>query len=270
MDANNENKIRPGEGNIITLQIPLEIKIDLGNMQVIGDNLFHKGSSGSKFFVQENDIQNVREFDDVNAQLLRTALVKFEESRNSDYYNEDEDHQNRDKYFQPINGSASAPDFYRQLNELVSRTHKTQLKYKPAVHLYPDVDLQPDKTIHSIYSGIEYESEKLILDDFRIDQERGMQLREMMQKRVSWGAEMLAQELDLLESSLPYNCEHVVPQSWFEKREPMRGDLHHLFACEMTCNSFRGNIPYWRGDSNGTESYYLPIQSQFHSPMCVS
>jgi endonuclease G, mitochondrial len=35
-----------------------------------------------------------------------------------------------------------------------------------------------------------------------------------------------------------------VPQSWFSKREPMRGDLHHLFACEARCNSFRGNTPY--------------------------
>jgi len=43
---------------------------------------------------------------------------------------------------------------------------------------------------------------------------------------------------------LPFNCEHVVPQSWFTKKEPMRGDLHHLFACETRCNSFRGNTPY--------------------------
>jgi endonuclease I len=25
----------------------------------------------------------------------------------------------------------------------------------------------------------------------------------------------------------------------------MRGDLHHLFACESDCNSFRGNTPYF-------------------------
>jgi endonuclease G, mitochondrial len=35
-----------------------------------------------------------------------------------------------------------------------------------------------------------------------------------------------------------------VPQSWFGKHEPMRGDLHHLFTCESGCNSFRGNFPY--------------------------
>jgi endonuclease I len=47
-----------------------------------------------------------------------------------------------------------------------------------------------------------------------------------------------------LEAALPFNCEHVVPQSWFRRREPMRGDLHHLFACEARCNSFRGNTPF--------------------------
>ena len=25
----------------------------------------------------------------------------------------------------------------------------------------------------------------------------------------------------------------------------MRGDIHHLFACEVGCNSFRGNFPYF-------------------------
>jgi hypothetical protein len=46
-----------------------------------------------------------------------------------------------------------------------------------------------------------------------------------------------------VERELPYNCEHVVPQSQFDRREPMRGDLHHLFACESRCNSFRGKTP---------------------------
>ncbi|MCC5640429.1 endonuclease [Nostoc sp. CHAB 5844] len=40
-------------------------------------------------------------------------------------------------------------------------------------------------------------------------------------------------------------CEYVVPQSWFQKKEPMRADLHHLFAYEVGCNSFRSNTPYY-------------------------
>ena len=58
-------------------------------------------------------------------------------------------------------------------------------------------------------------------------------------------AQALAAEAEAVEQELLYNCEHVVPQSWFAKHEPMRGDLHHLFACEPDCNSFRGNTPYY-------------------------
>ena len=53
------------------------------------------------------------------------------------------------------------------------------------------------------------------------------------------------------------NCEHVVPQSWFDKAEPMRSDLHHLFACEPGCNSFRGNVPYWQFPSDEEVERYL-------------
>ncbi|MEP1933812.1 MAG: endonuclease, partial [Roseibium sp.] len=44
-----------------------------------------------------------------------------------------------------------------------------------------------------------------------------------------------------------FNCEHVVPQSWFKdqaERRAQKSDLHHLFTCESDCNSFRSNIPY--------------------------
>jgi endonuclease I len=50
--------------------------------------------------------------------------------------------------------------------------------------------------------------------------------------------------LEALENSQGHNCEHVVPQSWFSKKNPMRGDLHHLYSCLPNCNSFRGNSPY--------------------------
>ncbi|MBP1970793.1 endonuclease I [Virgibacillus natechei] len=36
----------------------------------------------------------------------------------------------------------------------------------------------------------------------------------------------------------------VMPQSWFNEQEPMRGDLHHLFTCEPVCNSIRSNYTY--------------------------
>ncbi|MGW1681571.1 endonuclease [Saccharopolyspora sp. NPDC002376] len=52
----------------------------------------------------------------------------------------------------------------------------------------------------------------------------------MLPQEVTAGPSLLERDFDLLEAALPYNCEHVVPQSRFGNREPMRGDLHHLFA----------------------------------------
>jgi endonuclease G, mitochondrial len=66
----------------------------------------------------------------------------------------------------------------------------------------------------------------------------------MMMQTESLSPPQFQERIDLLERDFPYNCEHVVPQSWFDKAQPMRGDLHHLFACESKCNSFRGNNPY--------------------------
>lgn len=119
------------------------------------------------------------------------------------------------------------------LSKLVTRTHTRTLSYDPADRLYPWVDLWPDGKLRSLYSAREHMPQELIQAD-RAVQERRLRL-----------AAREGLSVDALEEALPYNCEHVVPQSWFGKREPMRGDLHHLFACEPACNSFRGNTPYF-------------------------
>ena len=40
------------------------------------------------------------------------------------------------------------------------------------------------------------------------------------------------------------NTEHTWPQSKGAKREPFRGDLHHLFPTDSRANSVRGNHPF--------------------------
>lgn len=40
------------------------------------------------------------------------------------------------------------------------------------------------------------------------------------------------------------NVEHTWPQSKGAKREPARGDLHHLFPTNSRANSARGNLPF--------------------------
>ncbi|WP_207435336.1 endonuclease [Sabulibacter ruber] len=40
------------------------------------------------------------------------------------------------------------------------------------------------------------------------------------------------------------NCEHTVPQSWFNEVERMRTDIHHLFPTVIQWNSDRGSDPF--------------------------
>jgi PKD repeat protein len=42
----------------------------------------------------------------------------------------------------------------------------------------------------------------------------------------------------------PINCEHTIPQSFFDKDEPMRSDIHHLFPTYENWNSARSNYPF--------------------------
>ena len=186
-------------------------------------------------------------------QDLREALAELAEAGSRTYYDEGRDRENRRAYYQALPGTFEKPDlgpaeFFRWLNKRLEETHDTPLTYRPSRYVYPWVDLHPDGKLRSIYSGRAFDPADFIQADFRIDQERERffgQFQELTLVEPLLGAVQLGRVQDLLEAVLPYNCEHVVPQSWFGKRKPMRGDLHHLFACEVGCNSFRGNTPYF-------------------------
>ncbi|MEO0899388.1 MAG: endonuclease [Bacteroidota bacterium] len=52
------------------------------------------------------------------------------------------------------------------------------------------------------------------------------------------------------------NTEHIWPQSKFDKKFPMKSDLHHIYPVEITVNSHRSNYPFgtaksvlWEKDS---------------------
>ena len=111
--------------------------------------------------------------------------------------------------------------------------------------VYPRVDLHPDGVLRSIYSGKTFTPEELIQADAEVERARTERMLEFNLRETALGPSELRAEAAAIEEALPYNCEHVVPQSWFGEDEPMRGDIHHLFACEFGCNSFRGNFPYF-------------------------
>jgi endonuclease I len=161
----------------------------------------------------------------VSGELLRVALTKLAAARERPYLDEDADREAASVYYADIE-----PDF-ESLSTLVESTHRHKPGYSPADELYPWIDLQPDGKLRSLYTGEVWEPEELIQEAAEIESQRAS-----LRATATSEAEVEAQ--------LAYNCEHVVPQSWFDHDEPMRGDLHHLFTCEMKCNSFRGNTPF--------------------------
>jgi len=163
---------------------------------------------------------------------LRAAVAEVAAARERPYYDADGDGAAAQTYYQAVG--------LDRLAELLTQTHREQPRYKPSLELYPWVDLQPDGKLRSLCTAEIFEPEELIVADFEVLQKRATRLM----RATVVGADDPATLQSEVEAELPFNCEHVVPQSWFAEDEPMRGDLHHLFACESRCNSFRGNTAF--------------------------
>ena len=64
----------------------------------------------------------------------------------------------------------------------------------------------------------------------------------------------------------PINCEHTIPQSFFNEAEPMKSDIHHLFPTYENWNSTRSNYPLTDIDDNSTTKWMYLNQSQTTIP----
>ena len=49
-------------------------------------------------------------------------------------------------------------------------------------------------------------------------------------------------------SATDVNAEHTIPQSFFNKNQPMVSDLHHLFSSPSKLNNMRSNYPFKQMD----------------------
>lgn len=237
------------EDGRVTWTIPLQVIVQLGQPTIVQPSVTISPSKPSSVSpsIPPSTVPTTTPSLSAIEEELEQAIAELQAAAKKPYYDAVKDEKNRDKYYEqllPKVASINAKKLYQELNTLLTQTHKTKPAYQPARHLYPWVDLHPDLKIRSIYSEQAFEAATLIQADFQIEKLRVARSQELI-LRESLSSEQFMREMDLLEASLPYNCEHVVPQSWFAKKEPMRGDLHHLFACETRCNSFRGNIPYF-------------------------
>jgi endonuclease G, mitochondrial len=215
------------------ITVPLQIRIQLGTPVVVPPAGRPPTGPGTGRRKEGSAPRDVKE-----------ALERLREAREGKYYDEDEDRTAAEGYYQGIDPSDSPGKLFDALSELLESTHSDHVRYSPAVELYPDIDLQEDGTLKSIYSGADIDVEEAIRHDFEALRTHERALESLRERESALSVEERVEEMVELERQLQLNCEHVVPQSWFSKKEPQRGDLHHLFACESNCNSFRSNIPY--------------------------
>jgi len=57
--------------------------------------------------------------------------------------------------------------------------------------------------------------------------------------RVDWTC-----HAQIIPNSATINAEHIVPQSLFKEKLPMRADLHHLYSSGAKENNYRSNFPF--------------------------
>ncbi|RYY20749.1 MAG: T9SS type A sorting domain-containing protein [Cytophagaceae bacterium] len=62
------------------------------------------------------------------------------------------------------------------------------------------------------------------------------------------------------------NCEHSIPQSWFNETTRMRSDMHHLYPTYISWNSNRGSDPYAEIPDAQTTLWMRLTQSQTGIP----
>ncbi|MEH7444866.1 endonuclease [Bacillus sp. JJ1122] len=176
---------------------------------------------------------------------------------------------NKQLYYDPQQDEADIKEYYRgseamDLSELalfykfhtiVSKTHENQIPYflSKDLYLYTWVDLYPDGSAKSIYSSEKKDPETLIKEDQETLRKKYDEFRKRSRKFQQHGFQSI-KALKIFEETFKMNTEHIVPQSWFEGTEPMKGDLHHLFVCHPKCNIKRSNFPYTDFDFYTPES----------------
>lgn len=161
------------------------------------------------------------------------------------YYDKKKDQRWIESYYRSVRYTAGPARLTEDLQQLIQTTHRIEHPYYRSKdqYLYTWVDLQPDGQLKSIYSGMPKNPKQVIAEEFETIQRRFEKYRQLLQDPFV-SDEQLNREMISIASQHKFNAEHIVPQSWFRGKEPMKGDLHHLFACDPKCNRIRSNFPY--------------------------
>ena len=135
-----------------------------------------------------------------------------------DYFDPSADGDRMRKYYNGMKMDLHPAQLFMKLNNLVTRTHSHEAAYNPGRWVYP-MDRHPDGQMHCIYTYAQ-----------KLD-------------KVVMGSPLDATKIALgvaAQQAQEFSCEHAVARVWFGDQQPMRGDLHILFACDKEANEERG------------------------------
>ena len=134
---------------------------------------------------------------------------------------------------------------YAELSALLKANHRVHPGHPTDAYdavvkesLYTNVDRRPDGVVRCIYAQAPVNPVSFpkiswqTLDKTDLASIAGIS---------SFSPEVVAAWMCCKASTPRLNCDHAVPQHLFRRREPMKSDLHQLFACERDLNSKRGN-----------------------------
>ena len=172
---------------------------------------------------------------------LRQALTTFQQAKARPYYDEPADKKSIEKYYKDFDRGSTGKTFFKALHKLLKDSHTEELPYEPSLYLYPWVDLRPNLKLQSLYSSKAMNAAEAILEDY--DKAKYWNNKGQTAALTAIAPETAAAQMAITDAHGFLNCEHVVCQSWFDYKEPMKGDLHHLFSCDPGCNSFRNTRP---------------------------
>jgi len=178
------------------------------------------------------------------------------------YYDEKKDEKDQKRYYSSI-ANINPSKLFSSYHELITRTHQHRVPYfiSKDQYLYTWVDMQPDGTVKSIYSGEHRDPHSLIKEDFETIQKRYAEFQLLLEKTKHSTIDV-NKKMAHIDIAFKFNTEHIVPQSWYGGKEPMKGDLHHLFVCQPECNTARSNFPYDDFSFYKPESPNEQIQNQ--------
>lgn len=201
----------------------------------------------------KSQLEELQCMENCDYDAIKQGLIENQnkiKSNNELYFDKKQNDLWVEHYYCKISMDKSKPDqLFHGLRQLITLTHKHKYPYyiSKDQYLYTWVDLQPNGQLKGIYSGELKSPLKMIEEDYEAIQKRFEGYQQLNFNNRFLSIEKGQQEQQVIDISRRYrfNTEHVVPQSWFNAKEPMKGDLHHLFVCEPKCNNVRSNFHYF-------------------------